>query len=427
MLASLQDRNRRGRPIRVILVGAGAMGVGIALQIRMTPGMHLVAVTDIDSASALKACEVYGAPYEEIDEGQRPKNAEAVWLTKTPHYLATERDDFLADVLVESTNTISFAFNVCRAAIAKKMHIVLMNAEVDLALGPLLQWEASQAGIWMTSDAGDQHGVLARMIEEIKLWGFDIAMAGNIKGFLRRDATASSLIKEAEARHLNPIQCCAYTDGTKLNIEMAVIANGLGLRPHVRGMEGPEAKDVREVFDKFDFDRYQNGGVVDYLLGAEPGGGVFVVGHCRDELQAQYLDYYKLGEGPFYLFYRPYHLCHLETPRAIWTVAEHDKALLAPEHGRKTDVFSMAKRDLESGEEVRHAIGGDELYGLIDQQDIADVQGLVPIWLLEAEDNTKPRLRRTVAKDQAITWDDIEIPESGIVRAHDEQQKKTNS
>jgi predicted homoserine dehydrogenase-like protein len=122
---------------------------------------------------------------------------------------------------------------------------VVLNAEVDLALGPILHDTAVRNGTVVMSDAGDQHGVLARMIDEIRLGSFRIVMAGNIKGFLNRYATAASLEREARIRNLDPIQCCAYTDGTKLNVEMGLIANGAGLVPWVPGMEGPKAKDVK--------------------------------------------------------------------------------------------------------------------------------------------------------------------------------------
>ena len=236
-----------------------------------------------------------------------------------------------------------------------------MNAEVDLALGPLMQREARRQNVVVTSDGGDQHGVLKRMIDDISLWGFRIVQAGNIKGFLDRYATADSLVEEAAKRYLNPVQCCAYTDGTKLNIEMALVANGLGLIPSTPGMEGPACDDVHEVMERFDFDSYGEQGRVDYILGAEPSGGVYVVAHCDDLLQMQYLDYYKMGDGPYYLFYRPYHLCHLETPRVIAESVLDGEILLQPEFGQITDVLAYAKRSVRSGTRVEHGIGGESI------------------------------------------------------------------
>ncbi|MFQ5460772.1 MAG: homoserine dehydrogenase, partial [Anaerolineae bacterium] len=253
---------------------------------------------------------------------------------------------------------------------------------------------------------------------------FRVVMAGNIKGFLNRYATAESLDYEARIRNLNPVQCCAYTDGTKLGVEMALVAGATGLAPWVPGMEGPRAEHVLEVFHLFDFDRYGPDGVVDYILGAQPGGGVFVVGYCEDPTQAAYLKYYKMGDGPYYLFYRPYHLCHLETPRAIALAALFGKSVLDPTYGRVADVYAHAKRDVAAGEKVDHGIGGDQFYGLIERCRTADVDGRVPIALLEAEGEVRAVARRPMRRDEALRWDDVEIPDTELVRLFRQQQEE---
>ena len=425
MYEALKALEATGEPIRVVLVGAGAMGLGIAWQLGRTPGMRLVAVTDIDLGAAQRAAEAAGGPWAEVDPGSAPPPSDTIWVSRDPFYLHSDVG-LEADVLVEATNTIGFAAEVCLAAIERDLHLVLMNAEVDLALGPLLHRRAAARGLIVTSDAGDQHGVLARMIDEIRLWGFRIVMAGNIKGFLDRYATAEGLLEEAAKRRLNPIQCCAYTDGSKLGVEMALIANAEGLVPFVPGMEGPRVGDVREVFDHFDFDRYSAlpggaEGVVDYILGAEPGGGVFVVGHCDDPLQQQYLWYYKLGDGPYYLFYRPYHLCHLETTRAIARAVLDGEPILRPAHGRVADVYAYAKRDLLAGETVPHGIGGNHFYGLIERCVEADAADRVPIVLLDADTGQPALLKRALARDEPVTFADLELPESRLLSLFREQ------
>lgn len=412
MLSLLKARDAADDPIRVALAGAGAMGVGIAWQIGRTPGMRLVEVVDLDLASAERAAQAHGGPWRRASEGPTPPGAVRVGTAPS---LLSDVAGPEADVLVEATNTIGFAGRLCEAAIEAEQHVVLMNAEVDLALGPWLAARAAEKGVVLTSDAGDQHGVLARMIDEIALWGFRIVMAGNIKGFLDRHATAAGLLHEARIRNLNPIQCCAYTDGTKLSVEMALLCNGFGLVPHVKGMEGPRATDVREVFDLFDMKRYDERGVVDYVLGAEPGGGVFVVGHCDDPLQTDYLRYYKMGDGPFYLFYRPYHLCHVETTTAIARAALYGEAILRPRMGRVADVYAFAKRDLRAGEEVRHGIGGERFYGMIERSDRAEALGWVPIAWLEPEGERRARLRRGLGADRPLTRAEVELPASWLV------------
>lgn len=417
MYALLRQRAEGGERIGVALVGAGRMGLGIAHQLRRVPGVELRCVADIDLAAAEAAARAYGAPYAVIraDDATPPRGT--VLVATDAFSLIGARPEIGIDVLVESTNTIGFAARICETAMRSGADVVLMNAEVDLALGPALQRQAERHGRVITSDAGDQHGVLARMIDEIRLWGLDIAMAGNIKGFLDRYATARSLEHEARIRKLNPIQCCAYTDGTKLNIEMALVANGTGLVPPAVGMRGPRLRHVSEVLEAFDFVPHAQEGVVDYILGAEPGGGVFVVGYGDDPLQRDFLDYYKMGKGPFYLFYRPYHLCSLETAWAIASAVCLRQPVLGPRMGRVADVYSYAKRDIEAGEAFPVGIGGDHCYGLIERCAAADREGRVPIALLEAEGGAQARARRRIRRDQPLTYDDLRLPDTELTAA----------
>jgi len=289
MYQDLKQLEAEGRSIRVVVVGAaGSMGQGICLQTRLTPGLQLVGAVDINEDGLAKAVELAKGPVVyNSDLNQVINNV-----------------DF--DVLVEATTTVEFAAKVCLAAFKKGAHVVLMNAEVDILLGPYLRQAAEDAGVVITSDAGDQHGVVSRMAKEIQMWGFDLVMLGNIKGFLRRHATYQEMIEPAKERHLNTVQCVSYTDGSKVNIEQALLANAFNGMPLRRGMIGPRCEDVREVFHLFNFGPetkwHADGCYVDYILGAAPGGGVFVVAHSNEPLQQQYLEYYKRGSGPFYLF-----------------------------------------------------------------------------------------------------------------------------
>lgn len=420
MYEKLCDLEAAGGPIRIALIGAGSMGLGIARQLAHTPGMVLVSITDINRDAALAAAKVYGGRFTFVEAGEAVPTDGSLLVGQEPFFggppLVPE-----ADVVVEATNTVGFAARACLNAIDRGIHVVLMNAEVDLAFGPLLHQAAAEKGVVVTSDAGDQHGVLMRMIDEIKLWGFRVVMAGNIKGFLNRYATAASLANEAAERHLNPIQCCAYTDGTKLGVEMALVANATDLVPWVPGMEGPPLRTVQDVLGAFDFQKYGKRGAVEYILGAEPGGGVFVVGYCAEPLQQRYLQYYKLGDGPYYLFYRPYHLCHLETPWAIAQAALHHRPILRPTFGRVADVYAYAKRDIAAGEVVPHGIGGEHFYGLIDRCNRADSQGVVPIALLEGDNDWSPVIRRALRRDDPLRFDDVDLHESYLLALFQQQ------
>jgi predicted homoserine dehydrogenase-like protein len=283
---------------------------------------------------------------------------------------------------------------------------------VDLVFGPLLAHEARQQGVVVTSDAGDQHGVLATMADEIQLWGFRIVQAGNMKGFLDRHADAEHARPWAEKQKGSVIQTVSYTDGSKMNIEQALIGNYLGLTPIQPGMEGPRISDIREVLNAFDFEKYGEQGRVDYTEGVGwPGGGVYIVGHCDDDRQDFLLNYYKVtAKRPYYLFFRPYHLCHVETPRAIAQCYFDGRGVIEPPASRLNNVFAYAKKDLKPGDSIHHAIGGDEVYALVDESARALADDHVPVYLLEPIGGQTAKIKRAVAKDQPLRMADLEIP-----------------
>jgi predicted homoserine dehydrogenase-like protein len=232
-------------------------------------------------------------------------------------------------------------------------------------------------------------------------------VAGNIKGFLDRSANPTTIVPEADKRNLDYRMCTSYTDGTKLGIEMALVANAYGLRTAVPGMLGPRARDVTEVLDLFDFASIRDGesAVVDYVLGAEPGGGVFVVGASDDPYQRDMLEYYKMGKGPFYLFYRPYHLCHVEAMQSVAEAVLDGRALLQPTCGFRTNVIAYAKTDLRAGDSC-DGIGGYTCYGMVENTPRDGTTDGLPICL--AEDVV---LARDIPRDERITMDDlVELP-----------------
>ncbi len=290
----------------------------------------------------------------------------------------------LIDVFVESSNSICSAAQSSIAAVENGKHLILMNSEIDLIYGPYFSKLAKRNNVVLSSCDGDQHTVLKRMINQIELWGFDIVMAGNIKGFLDRYSNPTKIIPEADKRNLGYKMATAYTDGTKLCIEMALVANNLGLKTMKPGMTGHPTKSVHEVFDLFDFPKIHSeyGGVVDYVVGAEPGGGVFVVGYHENPYQKFMLDYYKMGKGPYYLFYRPYHLCHLESMECIAEACLYGESLLEPEYGYFSNVYSYAKTDMKSGD-ILDGIGGYNCYGMIENNEKSSKNSGLPICIAE--------------------------------------------
>lgn len=408
MYTDLLKLEQENREIKILVCGAGgSMGHGICLQTKLTPGLRLVAATDLTTQRAYSGAEL----------GRGLRGGKITVSDDTMS--AIQREEY--DVLVEATNSVESAAKYCIAALKRCKPVVMMNSEVDLLLGPYLNHIAEVNNTVITSDAGDQYGVLARMIEEIEMWGLKITMVGNIKGFLDKHCTIESKLGEAGKRRLNPTQCVAYSDGSKLSIEMALLCNAFNLRPSVPGMIGPRLGHVHDVFEAFNFDEYKQG-VVDYILGAEPGGGVFIIGKCEDKLQQFYLWYYKLhSRPPYYLFYRPYHLCHLETPRAIAKAFLYRKKIMEPTFGKVAEVFAYAKKDLKKGMPIDHGIGCDDFYGMVD---LMVLNMGIPVALLEGEGKDKPILRRSKKKDDLLNWDDVDFPpDHYLLKLFDEQRQ----
>ena len=260
----------------------------------------------------------------------------------------------LIDVLIESSNAIAEGGRFAVEALENQTHVVMMNAEADLIFGPYLMHLAQKNKVVYTSCDGDQPGVIRRLIGDLQLWGFELVMAGNIKGFLDRYSNPTTIIPEADKRFLDYRMCASYTDGTKLCIEMALVANAFGMEVAVPGMSGPRAKHILEIPQLFDLDGFHQAGkkVVDYVIGTEPKGGVFVVGYCDNEYQQTTLNWFpaQLGAGPFYVFRRPYHLIHIESMQCVAEAVLDGDALLQPSAGFRTNVYCYAKRDLREGE-----------------------------------------------------------------------------
>ena len=364
--------------------------------------MRCVALCDIRVDAAVACARELGIEHGVVD------SASAMQAAIAAGRLAICEDGMLVagieqvDVFVESSSSIIPAARFTVAALETAKHVNLMNAEIDLVFGPHFLDLARRNGVTYTSCDGDQHTVLKNLIDDMTLWGFDLVMAGNVKGFLDRTADPVRIKPEADKRRLDYKMCTAYTDGTKLCIEMALIANALGLETSRPGMTGPRAGHVDEVLDLFDFEALWQSRqpVVDYVLGALPGGGVYAVGYQDQPFQSFMLDYYKMGPGPFYVFYRPYHLCHVESIASIVRPALDGLSLLQPDHGFRTDVFAYAKKDLRAGE-VLDGIGGHACYGLIENMNNRPHKGLQ---ICLAEDLT---LKHDVKANQPILLADV--------------------
>jgi predicted homoserine dehydrogenase-like protein len=404
----LEELKSLKHPIRVGLTGMGAMGKGLFYQCRITPGFDCIAIADVNLRRAADCAEWLGMPHQVVGNLDQAHDAVRKGLVAVCEDGEIPAQLGPVDAFIESTSSIAEGLRFSAAAVEHEKHLVLMNSEVDLTFGPLLAESAKRRGVVYTSCDGDQHCVLKRLADDVRLWGFELVMAGNIKGFLDRAATPESIIPEADKRRLDYRMATAYTDGSKLAVEMALLANGIGLSVKVPGMSGPRADRVTDVFKLFNFNELweDRRPFVDYVLGAEPGGGVFVVGASHDEYQKFMMSYYKMGDGPFYLFYRPYHLCHVEALACVADAVLHGHSLLEPLHGFKAQVVAYAKRNLRKGQ-ILDGLGGFDCYGLIEGVEAAGVDPGLPVCLSE-----NVRLSRDIPMHGRIRMADLEGIES---------------
>lgn len=407
---ALEKRHREGNPVRLGMVGAGAMGRGIALQIlSAVPGIRLVAIANRHLEAAEQAYLLAGAK-----EVRRVRTlAELDEAIHRAQYAVTDDPTLLCqsdgvEVVLEVTGTIEFGAHVVLRAIEGGKHVVLMNAELNGTLGPILKAYADRAGVVLTDSDGDQPGVVMNLLRFVRSIGCKPVLAGNIKGLHDPYRNPKTQENFARTHHLTPNMAASFADGTKISFEMAIVANATGFRVAKRGMYGPACAHVQETVNLFPLDQLLSGGIVDYVVGAQPGPGVFVLGYQEHPLQQHYLRLYKMGEGPLYVFYTPYHLCHFEVPLTVARAALFGDAAVTPLGQPLVEVVATAKRDLHEGE-VLDGIGYFMTYGQCENSEVASAQALLPMGLAEG-----CQLKRSIPKDQVLTYSDVELPKGRL-------------
>jgi len=420
---ALREREETGRPIRVGLVGAGFMGAGIARQIiRYTPGMELVCVANRDVEKAERAYEKAGRDtvfnVESEAQLQQAMDRGAGAVSSDPSIMCRSEN---VDAIIEATGTIDFAAGIVLEALKNRKHVVSLNAELDGTLGPVLSHLAREAGVVYTGSDGDQPGVTMNLYRFVRGIGAAPIVCGNIKGFHDPHRTPKTQEEFARKWGQKAHMVTSFADGTKVSFEQAVIANATGMRVDVRGMHGPAVAPgtpIDQAMNELPLAKIaENGPIVDYIVGPSPAPGVFVVATYEDPVQERFLELYKLGKGPFYCFYRPYHLCHFEVPSSVVRAVDFQDATLAPLGGSLVDVVAAAKRDLSEGE-ILDPLGHFMTYGLCENTEIVENEGLLRIGLAEGG-----RMVRNVKKDEVLTASDVELPANRVADRLLEQQR----
>ncbi len=434
MLAQLAEE---GRPIRVGIIGTGKFGAGLVAQLSQLRGMETSVIADINLDHAKHAYASSGVPAnsvriarsaDEIDDSIR-------------HGTRTVTEDGLAvanaeqvDVVVEATGIPEIGARMAYEAITHNKHVVMVNVEADVTVGPILRTLADSAGVVYTLVDGDQPGVTMNIVDWARALGFEVVAAGRGTIFYAddRDGTPETVPQRfnfseemIRRRTINFKMYNTFRDGTKAQVEMTALANMAGLAPDVRGMHEASVniENIARVYSlKSEGGILSQHGVVELansvaedgrtMLPNGLGMGVFVVirtdhPFTQEDLRSYYL--HPGGDGHNYLLYRPYHLVAVEAPISIAKAVLYGQPTGAPLPKPTAEVITVAKRDLKAGETLDGG-GGHTVNGLCEKADVARIQKLLPLGLAYGA-----KLKQDVAKGEAIAYAMVDLIEDSFV------------
>lgn len=420
---ALRAREEQSRPVRVGIVGAGFMGQGLTNQIlHSVPGMRVVAISNRRVERAAGVFSYAGHDEVVIAGSQRQFDDAAARLRP----VATEDAMLLArsehvDVLVDVTGSVEFGARVALEAFRHGKDVVLMNAELDGTIGPILRIYAERHGVILTGCEGDEPGVQMNLYRWVKGLGLTPRLLGNVKGLQDPYRNPTTQKGFAERWGQNPAMVTSFADGTKISFEQSAVANATGFKVRSRGMSrGLEyTGDVLKIGELYDVEELRRlGGAIDYVVGT-PLTKVYCLAEHTDPKQQHYLNLYKMGPGPLYAFFVPYHLVHFEVPNAIARAALFRDPVIRPLGGPVVEVCAVAKRDLKAGE-VLDDYGMYMTYGEAVNADEMSAGRYLPEGLVEG-----CRLLRDLPRDAVITYDDVVLPAGRIAdRLRGEQYRK---
>ncbi len=416
LAADLQNRSLTGKPIRIGLIGSGMMGTDIVTQVLQMQGIAVAAIADINLEAAVAALGAAGHPsdahrivdtqsrFDEcVGDGKMAITQQAQFVCKSE----------LIDVVVDATGKPAVGAEIGLTAMQHGKHLVMMNVEADVTIGAYLKHEADRLGVVYSLGAGDEPSSTIELIQFVTALGYPVIAAGKGKNNpLNIDATPDDYAAEAHSKALNPRMLVEFVDGSKTAVEMSAIANATGLIPDIPGMHGPSAslESLHEVLCPIaDGGILNRKGVVDYTIGKGVAPGVFVVAEMGHSRLRERMDYLKLGQGPYYTFYRPYHLCSLEVPLTCARAVLYGRADMAPIPVPAAEVTAVAKRDLKVGDRL-DAIGEYTYRAWAMAATEALQQKAVPCGLLEKGVVTQP-----IKKGELLTYANTTVDTSSKI------------
>jgi predicted homoserine dehydrogenase-like protein len=405
---ALKAREEQGKPIRVGMLGAGFMAQGLTNQIvNSVPGMTMAAVY---SRQPQKGIQIYGyAGLNDVTVANTQSEVDAAIRAGKP--VVTEDAMLLArsenvDLIVDTTGSVEFGSRVALEAFKHGKDVVMLNAEIDATVGPILQTYAAKHGVILSACDGDEPGIQVNLFRWVTGLGLTPRVMGNIKGLQDPYRNPTTQKGFAEKWGQNPAMVTSFADGSKISFEQAIVANATGLVVKTRGMSrGAEYKDdVMKIGQIYDVEELRRlGGVVDYVVGT-PLTKVYCLAEHPDPKQRHYLSLYKMGDGPLFPFFIPYHLVHFEVPNAIARVALFRDSVAKPLAGPVVEVCAVAKQNLKAGETLDD-YGMYMTYGEAVNTDEMCRERYLPEGLVEG-----CKLIHDIAKDAVIRYDDVELP-----------------
>src|SRR5215467_9464077 len=405
---ALGARAEQGNPIKVGILGGGFMAQGLTNQIvNSVPGMNMVAIYSRKPQKAMRALNYSGLedPIEAITQNQLDDAIRDGRSVFTQDVMLLARSGQV-DLIVDTTGSVEFGARVLLEAFKHGKDVVLLNAELDATIGPILQTYADKHGVILSACDGDEPGLQMNLHRWVKGLGLIPRVMGNIKGLQDPYRNPSTQKGFAEKWGQNPAMVTSFADGSKISFEQAIVANATGMVVKSRGMSrGLEYKgDIMNIGKLYDIDELRSlGGIVDYVVGT-PLTKVFVLAEHTDPKQQHYLNLYKMGEGPLYSFFIPYHLVHFEVPNAIARAVIFRDSVAKPLGGPIVEVCAVAKRDLKAGETLDE-YGNYMTYGEAVNSPEMRIGRYLPEGLVEG-----CRLLRDIAKDSVLTYDDVVLP-----------------
>ena len=412
-LNRLEEEHKK---IRVSIVGAGLMGKGMVSQMMLVKGMEASIVTSNKISDAVKAYTLAGISKEDIVVA---KSLQEINLAMEQNkYIASDMTELatkanLIDVVVDATGVPDVGARLAFDSIMNGKHIVMLNIEADVVIGPLLNKLAKSAGVVYTGTAGDEPGSVKEIYDFAMATGFEVLAIGKGKNNpIDYEATPDSVREEALKSQLKPLRLASFVDGTNTMVEMAAMCNATGFLPDIRGGHGPDTtvNQLPKVYSlKSEGGILNSYKTVDYAHGVAPG--VFAIVTTSLAQVHHEMKFLKMGDGPNYVLYRPYHLTSLETPISIAKAYFYNEATINPKYEKPiAEVVTIAKKDLKKGENL-DGIGEYSVYGTIEKYERAQEENLLPIGLV----NKNATVKRNIKKGEFITNDMVNLDKSTMI------------